>query len=253
MSQKNICLILNASEGILQIIVAQDNLILAHQEWDCPKNATEKLTLYIKDIFEKLAISLQDISKIACVVGAGSFTGIRLCQQTSAALARVFGAKQVAIDFLHALAFNAPTKKGTRTRVITHAKKNLVHCADFIANENNIPVQVMKTVLIEPLKTLAKANSEKQNDFRVQYILGSGLNKIREEEEHDIVFMPESANVLNPRVLLYLAQNSEEVARDIEPEYVRSCDAVDNLEFISTKLGNSPEAAFDKYKEIVKA
>ncbi len=244
MPEKNICLILNASEGILQIVVAQEQNILAHQEWDCPKNATEKLTLYIKDIFQKLNLPLNSIARIACVVGAGSFTGIRLCQQTSAAFARVFNAKQVAIDFLHALAFNAPTKKGTRTRVITHAKKNLVHCADFIANEENIPLQVTKTVLIEPIKTLAETNAS--------YILGSGLNKIREkQEEYDIVFMPENANLLNPKVLAFLAFYNLASHKDLQPEYVRSCDAVDNLEYISAKLGNNPKAAFNKYKEII--
>ncbi len=248
-TEKNITLILNASEGILQIIVAREKTLLAHQEWDCPKNATEKLTLLIKDIFQKLDLPLNSIEKIASVVGAGSFTGIRLCQQTSAALARVFNAKQVAIDFLHALAFNAPTKQNTHTRVITHAKKNLVHCADFIANEENIPVQISKTVLIEPLKALA----ENATNNQVNYILGSGLNKIREKEnESAIVFLPEIANNLNPLVLILLANYNQASNKDIEPEYVRSCDAVDNLEYISQKLGNNPDAALNKYQEIIK-
>ncbi len=246
-NNKDITLVLNASEGSLQIVLAKNNVILAHQEWDCPKNATEKLTPLIKDIFQKLDLPLSSISKIASVIGAGSFTGIRLCQQTSAALARIFNAEQVAIDFLHALAFNAPTSKGTHTRVITHAKKNLVHCADFITNDENIPTQISKTVLIEPSKTL-----EQSVTYKVDYILGSGLNKIREyEAQSDIVFMPENANILNPRVLLFLANYNQASNKDIAPEYVRTCDAVDNLEYISTKLGNSPEAAFSKYKEIV--
>ncbi len=255
MNNKNLSLVLNASEGILQIVVGDDeNLVLAHQEWDCPQNGTEKLTPYIKDIFKKLERNLEDISRIACVTGAGSFTGIRLTLCTSSALSRVVDSKQVSIDFLHALSFNAFCKKNTQIRVITHAKKNLVHCADFIVDENSYPQQKGATNLIDPLDALTFENSF-DNSIPI-FLLGSGVKKLNQEIieklESNIFILPESANIINPRVLLFLANSLEASEKDLNPEYVRACDAVDNLEHISKKLGNNSEEAFKLYSNIIK-
>lgn len=238
-------LVLNASEGVLQIVVGSQAKLLAHQEWDCPKNSTEKLVPLLDEIFKKLDLSFSSLTRIACVVGAGSFTGIRLSLVTAAALARVHNIKQVPIDFLHALSYNAPTNKGTHTRVITHAKKNLVHCADFISDSNNIPVQQGKTLLLEP-KDIFYAPLP-------HYLLGSGTAKLEsiEKNENCIILAP-SANILNPQVLLGLANSLPVEVKDIKAEYVRTCDAVDNLKHISQQLGNNTDCAFKKYEEIIR-
>ncbi len=259
MQDKNINLILNASEGILQIVVGEiseeGNKVLVNQEWDCPQNSTEKLTPLIKDIFQKLDIPLNSIARIACVIGAGSFTGIRLSLCTAAGLSRIIQAKQVAIDFLQALAFNAPTQENTYTCVITHAKRNLVHCAEFISNEKNIPIQISPTRLIEPENLLNEIKSSVQLPERIpDFILGSGVFKyshIFTQESIKTCIMSKHANILNPFVLLDLSQNLEVSEKDISPEYVRACDAVDNLNHISKKLGNNTTAAFNLYNTLI--
>ncbi len=263
MNDINTILILNASEGILQILVGYENdskTILAHQEWNCPQNSTEKLTPLIKEIYKKLELPLQSISKIACVVGAGSFTGIRLCLTTAQALARVLSSNekkvmQVSIDFLEALAYNAPLSENIHVRVITHAKRNLVHSADFIY-ENLKFQQIENTKLVSPNEAFEEL-LEKNIPY---FLLGSGVEKISHDEVSQIHSTPAkmvqvmdlSKNLLNPRVLLDLANNSIPVSCDLNPEYVRSCDAVDNLEHISKKLGNNPEEAFKQYYNFVK-
>ncbi len=249
---KDILLILNASEGILQIVVGQyvENSLpklLCHQEWDCPKNGTERLSPLIQEIFTSLNIPLARIKRIASLTGAGSFTGIRLCLATSSALSRVLEAEQVSIDFLTALAYNAPTKANNTIRVITHAKRNLVHCADFICNEKNIPCQKAKTSLISPEIAF--------NDSNIDYILGSGVEKYKESLADKIYtkhLLASYTNILNPHVLLQLAQEASISDTDLEAEYVRTCDAVDNLEHISQKLGNDTEESFNLYNKIVK-
>ncbi len=243
MSEDKLTLVLNASEGILQVVIGQGSTVLVHQEWDCPQKSTEKLTPLLKGIFSELGKNLSEIGRIACVIGAGSFTGIRLTLATSSALARITGAKQVGIDFLQALAFNAPTVKGTHTRVITHAKKNLVHSADFICSEDRIPLQVSTTELLSPDEVLKEPAPN--------FLLGSGTLKISSETDTSTCILSTSANILNPRVLLNLANTLPDADGDINPDYVRSCDAVDNLEHISKKLGNDVSAAFKMYHKIV--
>ncbi len=248
---KDIILILNASEGILQIVVGQyiENnkpKLLCHQEWDCPKNGTERLSPLIQDIFQKLDIPLARIKRIASIIGAGSFTGIRLCLATSSALSRVLEAEQVSIDFLTALAYNAPTKANSKIRVITHAKRNLVHCADFICNEKNFPCQIANTSLVSPEIAFS--------DNTIDYILGSGVEKYKEGLADKISvknLLPSYANALNPHVLLQLAKEARVSEKDLDAEYVRSCDALDNLEHIAEKLGNDSQESFNLYNKLV--
>ncbi len=264
MMQTDTILILNASEGILQIVVGtSDNKLLAHEEWDCPNNGTEKLTPYIKELFSKLNLPLVSIRKIACIVGAGSFTGIRLCMMTAEALARALSNNDrkielVGIDYLYALAHNAPMNENARIRVITHAKKNLVHSADFTA-ENSIPTQVDDTRLISPNEALEELCSC-EKAYANNYLLGSGVNKISQElrdlstktmHEKSIILLNTYNNFLNAHALLKLANEKEQAENTIDAFYVRSCDAVDNLEHISNKLGNNAQEALKLYKKII--
>ncbi len=250
--QKDIILILNASEGILQIVVGQrqedkSSLLLCHQEWDCPKNCTERLSPLIKEIFKKLDLPLSRIYRIASLTGAGSFTGIRLCLATSSALSRALKTEQVAIDFLHALAYNAPIQIGNKIRVISHAKRNLVHLADFIVKNDSFLEQIDKTSLTSPEFAFS--------DSTIDYILGSGVEKYKENLKDSIKIkhlLPIYTNRLNPSILLDLANNASPSDKDLEAEYVRSCDALDNLEHISQKLGNSHEDSLALFNTLTK-
>lgn len=51
----------------------------------------------VDEILTELDISIRDIEVVACVTGAGSFTGIRIGVSTATALARGIGAKIVAL------------------------------------------------------------------------------------------------------------------------------------------------------------
>ncbi len=257
--EKNILLIINASEGILQIVLGEKTSkgtikLLVNQEWDCPKDSTEKLTPLIKQIFSQLGLALSSIYKIASVTGAGSFTGIRLSLCSSAALSRALDAQQCSIDFLTALSYNASTTKGTITRVITHAKKDLVHVADFLFEEDNKAVQLEATRILSPTQVLEELTS---NDNKVHFLLGSGLTKHEElfmqaKDRTKTSFLSSYTNSLNPQVLLKLAFENNCNLRYLDAEYVRSCDAVDNLAHISKKLGNDVDSSFKLYDELTK-
>ena len=71
-------LILNAAEGVLQIVVTEDEAILCAQEWYRSERATEILAPALAELATSLGIRWSDLRRIACVRGPGSFTGIRL-------------------------------------------------------------------------------------------------------------------------------------------------------------------------------
>ena len=133
----NTTLIMNASEGRIQFVLEQEGSLACAQEWSAPSKGTELLTPALADAFQRLGIMPSDISRIACVAGPGSFTGLRLALTTAAAFRRATGAAVAPLNELQALAGSVPfgllfPARETRIRVITHARRGLVHGQDFL-------------------------------------------------------------------------------------------------------------------------
>lgn len=232
-------LILNASEGALQIAVTHDEKLLCFQQWHTENNASEILASVLADIFRVLDLNARYFRRIACVTGPGSFTGIRLVLSTAAALRRVSKAQLGALDYLQALACTAVINRGAlysvNVAVLTHARKNLVHFQRFCSYGPQIPpVAVGDVRLIEPeaaLLELAGSGS---------LVCGSGLGRNPEifaiavngkglEKAPDLILLPE---LIHPdaKSLCLLARHGDYFPKDLEPRYIRGCDAVENLE-----------------------
>ena len=215
-------LILNAAEGVLQIAVTDNERLLCAQEWRRAERATEILAPALRDICAALDVRLTDFRRIACVRGPGSFTGIRLVL-TTAVLRR-------------ALLYGAPLW------VLTHARRNQVHCQPFVAYGPQIPAQPLEAVeLCPPDEALRRIAA------RPGHVCGSGL--IRNAAlftpartgsgpagAAEACVMPELANPDIPALCL-LARHGDYFPQDLEPVYVRSCDAVDNLPRLAGRQG----------------
>lgn len=65
---------------------------------------------FIDELLSKANISLRDLDAIACVVGPGSFTGIRLGVATCKGLARGTGIPTISMNALEILAYNEVDK-----------------------------------------------------------------------------------------------------------------------------------------------
>lgn len=143
-------LILNAAEGVLQIVVTEDEAILCAQEWYRSERATEILAPALAELATSLGIRWSDLRRIACVRGPGSFTGIRLTLATAAALRRCGRAQLAGLDYMQALATTAVMRRGMlyggHVWVLTHARRNLVHCQPFISYGPEIPAQPLQGV-----------------------------------------------------------------------------------------------------------
>lgn len=244
----NTTLIMNAAEGRIQLVLAQDGALACAQEWSAPSKGTELLTPVLADTFQRLGVMPADIGRIACVAGPGSFTGLRLALTTAAAFRRATGALVAPLNALQALAASVPFgplfEREIRVRVVTHARRGLVHGQDFLfAPGSALPVPVGEPAMWElpaavggPRPDVMLGSGVARNLPALQELFGSSAP----------VFLPALIQPV-PQALLDLTlalPESAWVAKDIDPLYLRPCDAVDNLASIAAKRGQAPEEAF---------
>ncbi len=254
-------LILNACEQALQIAVTDDEHLLCFEEWQVPRRGAEILAPALKEIFARLQIGVDRLRRIACVAGPGSFTGIRLVLSSAAAMRRISHAQLASLDYLQALATTASIWRGLlypqRIFVITHARRNLVHFQEFIAYGPQIPAQPADQVeLLAPEKALLRMA------VGPCHVCGSGIAR-----NPDIFALPVTGHgpvgapkaTLLPELehpsiaaLCLLARHGDYFPRDVEPKYVRSCDAVDNLGQIAENQGRDADEAAKKLEKLLK-
>ncbi|MDR1777565.1 MAG: tRNA (adenosine(37)-N6)-threonylcarbamoyltransferase complex dimerization subunit type 1 TsaB [Desulfovibrio sp.] len=240
-------LVLNASEGLLQIVVTDDETPRCAQEWNSPQRGAELLTPALAEICAALRITMRDFCRVACVRGPGSFTGIRLVLTASAALRRAGRARLAGLDYLQALAATAAMHRnllyGTRIVVLTHARRNLVHCRSFVSLGPVIPpMPVDAARLAGPQEVLSRLKTESETELKTgrsdaTYVCGSGLARNAAVfEGAGLVLMPE-CRAPSVSALRLLARHGDYFDRDIEPLYLRPCDAVENLPLLAERQG----------------
>lgn len=243
-------LILNAAEARIQLVLTRNDSFVCSEEWSAPSQGTELLAPVLADMLQRLHIQPQAITRIACVAGPGSFTGLRLVLTTAAAFRRATGAAVAALNTLQALAASFPCvlldeEEPVRVRVITHARRGLVHGQDFLCGKG-LPVPTGEPAMWE----IAAACSDPLPRFMIGSGVGRNLDFFKAQltdRGKGVRLLPGDFDQPTPRALAALTAALPETAwghRDIDPLYLRPCDAVDNLGAIAGKRGQKPEEAY---------
>ncbi|MDR1359435.1 MAG: tRNA (adenosine(37)-N6)-threonylcarbamoyltransferase complex dimerization subunit type 1 TsaB, partial [Deltaproteobacteria bacterium] len=99
-------LIINAAEASLHFVLARWTplSLLCSQTWRLPSQGAEILAPALGQALSALRLAPSDLSRIACVRGPGSFSGLRLALVTAAGLARSTSAAQAGLDYLPLIA-----------------------------------------------------------------------------------------------------------------------------------------------------
>lgn len=96
----------NCSVAIVEVDENRNFNVIITENKDDEKTHSQKLMPLIDTIFKKSNLSLDDINLLACCLGPGSFTGIRIGIASVKAFADVKNIKAVGVTSLESLAYN---------------------------------------------------------------------------------------------------------------------------------------------------
>ncbi len=244
-----IYLALNAAEKRIQLIIGNEQEMLYGQDYVPQKNGTDTLFYFLQMACEQINIEPANINYLATVAGPGNFMGIRITALIASSLARTGDLPkfQAPINYLHCLASNVPASEGEIVKVVTPATKKSLHLADYRFEHG-------KALQITPLRLIQLDEIGAQNYCSPNYIVGSGLalhKEVFEKNYPKSILLPESFNSPSLNTLYQLASDAQYTEKDVDPIYLKQCDALENLNSIAIQQGQSPEQAHAQLQKLM--
>lgn len=126
-------LAIDTSSEVCGVALLEDDKLIDDNSLNNGKTHSENLMPLIKDILERNNLELKDIGLISCVVGPGSFTGIRIGIASVKAMAEVYSIKIASVASLEVLVQELESK--TKVSMID-ARNDQVYCGIFDENNN---------------------------------------------------------------------------------------------------------------------
>ena len=121
-------LAIDTSSEVCGVAILEDDKLIDDNSLNNGKTHSENLMPLIKEVLERNNLSLKEIDLISCVVGPGSFTGIRIGISAVKALAEVNNIKIASITSLESLVQNINSK--TKVSMID-ARNDQVYVRNF--------------------------------------------------------------------------------------------------------------------------
>ncbi len=107
-------LAIDTSSNICSTAIVEDGKVICEMHNESEKEHSQTLMPMIKKMMDSNETKLEDIDLLACGVGPGSFTGIRIGIATIKAFSDAKNIPMVGIESLEALAYSALIKKGKK-------------------------------------------------------------------------------------------------------------------------------------------
>ena len=146
-------LAVDTSSSICSVAILDDDKLIDKNELDDGRTHSENLMPLLDELLKRNSLVPQDIELIACCVGPGSFTGIRIGVATIKPIAEVLNIHVAAVMSLEALARNVENKSTIVSLI--DARNNQVYCGIFDENYNK-KEEYLADDIIEIIKVLEK-------------------------------------------------------------------------------------------------
>ena len=122
-------LAVDTSSSICSVAILEDDRLIDKNELDDGRTHSENLMPLLDELLKRNSLDIKNIDLIACTVGPGSFTGIRIGVATIKPIAEVLKIKVAAVMSLEALARNVENKETIVSLI--DARNNQVYCGIF--------------------------------------------------------------------------------------------------------------------------
>lgn len=126
---------LSTSSNIATVAISEDVTCIKELNINVPKTHSETLVPLIDKLLKDTNLKLSEVNLIACDIGPGSFTGIRIGISTVKAIAQSLNIPIVEVSSLEALAYNVVSTSENICALID-ARNNQVYCGIFDKNYN---------------------------------------------------------------------------------------------------------------------
>jgi tRNA threonylcarbamoyladenosine biosynthesis protein TsaB len=240
-------LIVNGAEERLQLVLADNGSLVSAKEAVSPGRAMQVLVPEVNALLRALLGALPGgmpgtprdscakapVDGIACVVGPGSFTSIRLTLATVFGLSRGWSVPLAPIPYLPLLASAPSSMLSGEIWVATHARQRQIYLQAFQAPSCG-PLFTAFSPTLEQAKLLLERTAEPP------CVLGSGI--VRNAEFWDALgqkvrLLDQSWNHPRPDDLVRAAQAATFGHGPLAPIYLRPSDAEENLRSICERRG----------------
>ena len=145
-------LAIDTSSSVCSVAILEDDKLIDKNEIDDGKTHSENLMPLLDEVLIRNSIDIKDINMIACTVGPGSFSGIRIGVATIKPIAEVLNIKVASVMSLEALARNVESEETIVSLI--DARNDQVYCGifdkdynpkeDYIADDINAVIKVLE-------------------------------------------------------------------------------------------------------------
>lgn len=146
-------LAIDTSSSVCSVAILEDDKLIDKNELDDGRTHSENLMPLLDELLKRNSIDIKEVELIACTVGPGSFTGIRIGVASIKPIAEVLNIKVASIMSLEALARNVENKETIVSLI--DARNNQVYCGIF-DKEYNSKEEYIADDINEVIKVLEK-------------------------------------------------------------------------------------------------
>ena len=175
-------LAIDTSGKNLTVVISKNGQIFSYHDTECGVNHSVALMPEIEKLSKKANFSLEDADFFACVVGAGSFTGIRIGVATVKALCFAFNKPCLSITSFDTLAYNID---GGKILALIDAKHDGFYACGY--NDGAVvlePCYLMRDKVKELLNEYVSVSSTVIKDIETKIVsVETGLIKAIEKKQ----------------------------------------------------------------------
>jgi len=161
-------LAIDTSGKTLTVVFCKDGKVYTHHDPNCGLQHSTTLMPVVEKMALEIGFDFNNADFFACVVGAGSFTGIRIGVSTIKALCFAFNKPCLSVTSFDIIAYN---KKGGKVLSVIDAKHNGFYVCGYDDLEVCLePSYIMKDQLLNLAKDYKLLSFEQIKDLNVEVV-----------------------------------------------------------------------------------